>query len=135
MRVILKSESNFWPTLSHQVLELVCTREAGSVFEAGGLNCVLTFIKDNGSLVHKDTLHSAMAVVSRLCGKMEPQDASLSTCIESLSTLLKHEDNHVSFHDVFMAFLSKVNVIYWDTLQMGERCGDVTVAYSRIYDH
>lgn len=74
-----------------QVLELICTREAGAVFEAGGLNCVLTFIRDNGHLVHKDTLHSAMAVVSRLCGKMEPADPSLAICVQSLSTLLRHE--------------------------------------------
>ncbi|KAG9480961.1 hypothetical protein GDO78_010299 [Eleutherodactylus coqui] len=79
-----------------KVLELICTRESGAVFEAGGLNCVLTFIRDSGHLVHKDTLHSAMAVVSRLCGKMEPQDASLETCVESLSSLLKHEDHQVS---------------------------------------
>ena len=79
-----------------QVLELVCTREAGAVFEAGGLNSVLTFIKDNGNVVHKDTLHSAMSVVSRLCSKMEPQDPSLPSCVESLSTLLRHEDSHVS---------------------------------------
>ena len=79
-----------------QVLELMCTRESGAIFEAGGLHCVLTFIRDNGSMVHKDTLHSAMAVVSRLCGKMEPSDPSLETCVESLSTLLKHEDPHVS---------------------------------------
>lgn len=38
-----------------------------------------------------------MTVVSRLCGKMEPQDASLETCIESLSTLLDHDDTFVSF--------------------------------------
>ncbi|KAG8449614.1 hypothetical protein GDO86_016307 [Hymenochirus boettgeri] len=79
-----------------KVLELICTRESGAVFEAGGLNCVLTFIRDSGHLVHKDTLHSAMSVVSRLCGKMEPQDASLETCVESLSSLLKHEDHQVS---------------------------------------
>ncbi|XP_014350279.1 E3 ubiquitin-protein ligase HECTD1 isoform X6 [Latimeria chalumnae] len=79
-----------------KVLELICTRESGAVFEAGGLNCVLTFIRDSGHLVHKDTLHSAMAVVSRLCGKMEPQDSSLETCVESLSSLLKHEDHQVS---------------------------------------
>lgn len=79
-----------------QVLELICTRESGSVFEAGGLNCVLSFIRDSGHLVHKDTLHSAMAVVSRLCSKMEPQDSSLETCVESLSSLLKHEDHQVS---------------------------------------
>ncbi|XP_054154199.1 E3 ubiquitin-protein ligase HECTD1-like [Oppia nitens] len=79
-----------------KVLELICSREAGAVFEASGLNCVLTFIRDNGSHVHKDTLHSAMTVVSRLCGKMEPNDQSLNTCVESLSQLLKHEDNHVA---------------------------------------
>ncbi|KAM6973602.1 E3 ubiquitin-protein ligase HECTD1 isoform 3-T3 [Aplochiton taeniatus] len=79
-----------------KVLELICTRESGSVFEAGGLNCVLSFIRDSGHLVHKDTLHSAMSVVSRLCSKMEPQDSSLETCVESLSSLLKHEDHQVS---------------------------------------
>lgn len=66
------------------------------MFEAGGLNCVLSFIRDSGHLVHKDTLHSAMAVVSRLCSKMEPQDSSLETCVESLSSLLKHEDHQVT---------------------------------------
>ncbi|KAA8582413.1 hypothetical protein FQN60_009153, partial [Etheostoma spectabile] len=58
--------------------------------------CFETFIRDSGHLVHKDTLHSAMAVVSRLCSKMEPQDSSLETCVESLSSLLKHEDHQVS---------------------------------------
>lgn len=84
-----------------QVLELICTRESGAVFEAGGLNCVLSFIRDSGHLVHKDTLHSAMAVVSRLCSKMEPQDSSLETCVESLSSLLKHEDHQVTKHWLF----------------------------------
>ena len=90
------------------MLEFVCTRESGAVYEAGGLNCVLTFIKEHGSVtqtaagsaqglkVYTDTLHSAMTVVSRLCGKMEPQDTSLPSCVESLSTLLKHEDPFVS---------------------------------------
>lgn len=79
-----------------KVLELICTREAGAVFEGGGLNCVLTFIRDCGSQVHKDTLHSAMSVVSRLCSKVEPQSASIQDCVESLSTLLQHEDPHVA---------------------------------------
>jgi len=79
-----------------KVLELVCTREAGPVFEAGGLSCVLNFIRDSGSMIHKDTLHSAMCVVSRLCSKMEPHDNCLASCVESLSTLLKHDDASVS---------------------------------------
>ena len=65
------------------------------MFESGGLTCVLSFIRDNGSLIHKDTLHSAMSVVSRLCSKMEPQDTCLPSCVESLSTLLKHDDSLV----------------------------------------
>lgn len=81
--------------LPSQVLELICTREAGAVFEAGGLQCVLSFIRDKGSLVHKDTLHSAMAVVSRLCGKVDAQDPCLPACVEALSLLLRHEDAHV----------------------------------------
>ena len=64
-----------------KVLELICTREAGAVFEAGGLTCVLGFIRDNGGLIHKDTLHSAMSVVSRLCSKMEPHEDSLGVFI------------------------------------------------------
>ncbi len=87
-----------------QVLELICTRESGAVFEAGGLNCVLSFIRDSGHLVHKDTLHSAMAVVSRLCSKMEPQDSSLETCVESLSSLLKHEDHQVTTKEYTVCF-------------------------------
>lgn len=79
-----------------KVLELICTREAGAVFDAGGLSCILPFIRDNGQRVHKDTLHSAMAVVSRLCTKMEPADAQLPTCVSALSTLLHHEDSHVA---------------------------------------
>ncbi|XP_048585863.1 E3 ubiquitin-protein ligase HECTD1-like isoform X2 [Nematostella vectensis] len=79
-----------------KVLELICTREAGAVFEAGGLQCALTFIREFGSAVHKDTLHSAMNVVTRLCGRMEPQDQNLETCVKSLSTLLEHEDKYVS---------------------------------------
>ena len=79
-----------------KVLELICSREAGAVFEGGGLNCVLSYIRDNGSQIHKDTLHSAMIVVSRLCSKVEPQGANIQICVESLSTLLQHEDTLVA---------------------------------------
>lgn len=79
-----------------KVLELVCTREAGAVFEGGGLNSVLSFIRDCGSQVHKDTLHSAMSVVSRLCTKVEPQSATINEYVESLSKLLQHDDQMVA---------------------------------------
>ncbi|XP_048516518.1 E3 ubiquitin-protein ligase Ufd4 isoform X1 [Dendroctonus ponderosae] len=79
-----------------KVLELICTREAGAVFDASGLSCILPFIRDNGQGVHKDTLHSAMAVVSRLCTKMEPADLQLPGCVQALSALLQHEDTLVA---------------------------------------
>lgn len=80
----------------------MCTRETSAIFDAGGLQCTLTFINDFGSHVHKDTLHSSMSVVSRLCSRMEPQDANLETCVHSLSTLLKHDDAFVSTRDVIL---------------------------------
>lgn len=79
-----------------KVLEFVCTREAGAVFEGGGLNSVLSFIRDCGSQVHKDTLHSAMSVVSRLCTKVEPQSPTINEHVESLSKLLQHDDPMVA---------------------------------------
>ncbi|XP_041988693.1 E3 ubiquitin-protein ligase Ufd4 isoform X4 [Aricia agestis] len=79
-----------------KVLELVCTREAGAVWEGGGLPSVLHFITHHGTSVHKDTLHSAMAVVSRVCGKMEPGDARVGDAVSSLSSLLRHSDARVA---------------------------------------
>ncbi|XP_075974735.1 ubiquitin fusion-degradation 4-like isoform X4 [Anticarsia gemmatalis] len=79
-----------------KVLELVCTREAGAVWEGGGLPAVLHFITHHGTSVHKDTLHSAMAVVSRVCGKMEPGDARVGDAVSSLSALLRHADARVA---------------------------------------
>lgn len=99
------------------MLELICTREAGAVFESGGLQCSLTFIREFGSSVHKDTLHSAMNVVTRLCGRMEPQDTNLETCVKSLSTLLKHDDPYVSvilikYHCTTYSFLENQLHVY-----------------------
>ena len=48
--------------IASQVLEFMVTREAGLIFQAGGLPAILSFISDNQSTTHKDILHSAMAV-------------------------------------------------------------------------
>uniref|UniRef100_UPI003590058F E3 ubiquitin-protein ligase HECTD1-like n=2 Tax=Myxine glutinosa TaxID=7769 RepID=UPI003590058F len=80
-----------------EVLELTCTRQSGAVLKAcGDFSWVLAFILNSGYLVHKYTLHSAMFVVSRLCGKMEPHDSRIESCVEALSILFKHEDHQVS---------------------------------------
>lgn len=43
----------------------------------------------------QDTVHSAMSVVTRLCGKIEPTDSSLLECSANLGALLEHEDPKV----------------------------------------
>ena len=53
--------------LLKKVLELVCAREAGAVFEAGGLSSVLQFIREHGAKVHQDTLYSAMSSLTTVC--------------------------------------------------------------------
>ncbi len=79
----------------------MCTREAGAIYDAGGLTCILSFIREYGFQIHKDTLHSAMSVVARLCAKMEPNDQNLEHCVDSLSVLLQAEDVYVSGFLVF----------------------------------
>ncbi|WKY07585.1 hypothetical protein Q1695_007222 [Nippostrongylus brasiliensis] len=79
-----------------KLLEHICQRETLAVYDAGGMHAMLTLVRVHGSQVHKDTMHSAMSVVTRLCGKMEPNDAALPQCAESLGALLAHEDNKVS---------------------------------------
>ncbi|KAI6206878.1 HECT-type E3 ubiquitin transferase [Aphelenchoides besseyi] len=79
-----------------KLLEHVCQRECPAVYEAGGLQAMLMLVRQNGQLVHKDTLHSAMAVIQRLCSRVEPQDATVRECTIGLGDLLAHEDQRVS---------------------------------------
>jgi E3 ubiquitin-protein ligase HECTD1 len=71
-----------------KVLELMCSRETAAVFDAGGLASALQFVRMHSPQMHRDTLHSAMSVVTRLCGKMEPANEQLSECVRSLADLL-----------------------------------------------
>ncbi len=57
---------------------------------------MLAFVREQGGTIHRDTLHSCMSVITRLCSKLEPGDESLSDCIRSLSDLLHSRDPHVS---------------------------------------
>ncbi|TKR70253.1 hypothetical protein L596_022299 [Steinernema carpocapsae] len=79
-----------------KLLEHVCHRETTAVYDAGGLQSMLSLIRLHGNEVHKDTLHSAMSVVTRLCSKMEPLDSSMPQCSVDLGFLLEHEDGKVS---------------------------------------
>lgn len=52
----------------------------------------------------QDTLHSAMSVVTRLCGKVEPSSDTLPDSVRSLSSLLHSEDPSVSRPIVLYCF-------------------------------
>lgn len=67
---------------------------------------MLSFIRINGAVIHRDTLHSAMQVVSRLCSKIEPQDSMLENCTESLSNLLQHDDHYVCDAESYSTLLN-----------------------------
>lgn len=41
-------------------------------------------------------MHSAMSVITRLCSKVEPEDANLDKCCCDLGALLSHEDPKIS---------------------------------------
>ena len=79
-----------------QVLELACARESDKVFDAGGLPAVTDLLIHHSQLLHKDTMRSSMNVVTRLVPRMEPKDVNLESCVASLSSLLQHEDSHIS---------------------------------------
>ena len=90
-----------------KVLELVCTREAGAVYDAGGLPVILSFIRYSGRKIHKDTLHSAMSVVSRLCSKVEPPDEeTLPECVDCLSKILADDEDSVVADGALKCFAS-----------------------------
>nr|CAB3252456.1 E3 ubiquitin-protein ligase HECTD1 [Phallusia mammillata] len=97
--VLVNPENRTSKDLSEQcvkVLEFICTREPGAVFDAGGLSSTLTFICSCDKMIHKDTLHSAMSVVTKLCGKIEVSSSTLPDAVKSLSTLLHSDDPYVS---------------------------------------
>ncbi|CAF1203869.1 unnamed protein product, partial [Didymodactylos carnosus] len=80
-----------------KVLERICSREASSIYEVDGLHCVLDFINNWYYVIHKDTLQSALNVVVKLIGRIDPQNCqTLDQTIESLSNLLLHDDTFVS---------------------------------------
>lgn len=80
-----------------KVFERLCLREASSIYEQDGLRYVLEFINNCYSAIHKDSLQSALNVVVKLIGKIDPQNSpTLDQTIESLSKLLLHDDPFVA---------------------------------------
>ncbi|CAF2952123.1 unnamed protein product [Rotaria sp. Silwood2] len=80
-----------------KVFERLCLREASSIYEHDGLRYVIEFINNCYSVIHKDSLQSALNVVVKLIGKIDPQNSStLDQTIESLSNLLLHDDPFVA---------------------------------------
>ena len=78
------------------VLELLCRREARAVFEAEGLQCLLTFVNSNASSVHRDSLQCSLSVASMLCGRLKPDHPALSSSVAALTAFLDHKDRSLS---------------------------------------
>ena len=57
----------------------------------------------------QDTLHSSMAVVTRLCGKIELNGDVMPDCVKSLSSLLHSDDPYVSKFTIEHESLSTFN--------------------------
>ena len=81
---------------------MASTRESDKLFEAGALAVVLTFMTEHGDKLHKDIMLSCMSIVTRLCGRLEPGNESLDTCVTALSKLLEHDDLSVRVWCVYM---------------------------------
>ena len=80
-----------------KVFERLCSRETSSIYEQDGLRYVIDFINRCYAVIHKDSLQSALNVVVKLIGKLDPQNsATLDQTIESLSNLLLHDDTFIS---------------------------------------
>uniref|UniRef100_A0A7E4W8K1 E3 ubiquitin-protein ligase n=1 Tax=Panagrellus redivivus TaxID=6233 RepID=A0A7E4W8K1_PANRE len=79
-----------------KVLEHICQRETGLVHEAGGFPSVLTLVRDFHGQMHRDTLRSALSVITRLCSKIEPDTDKVAEYSDTLGNLLTHEDLKVS---------------------------------------
>ena len=80
-----------------KVFERLCSRETSSIYEQDGLRFVIDFTNSCYAVIHKDSLQSALNVVVKLIGKLDPQNsATLDEPIESLSNLLLHGDTFIS---------------------------------------
>ena len=80
-----------------KVFERLCSRETSSIYERDGLRYVIDFINRCYVAIHKDSLQSALNVVVKLIGKLDPQNSpTLDQTIESLSNLLLHGDTFIS---------------------------------------
>ena len=80
-----------------KVFERLCSRETSCIYDQDGLRCVLDFINTCYAVVHKDSLQSALNVVVKLIGKIDPQNSpTLDQTTQSLSNLLLHDDAFVA---------------------------------------
>ena len=112
--VIMDEDSKTSKDLTEQcvkVLELVCSREPGIVFESGGLGSVLSYVSLYRQQTHEDTLRSALSILSRLITRLDPNDSQLSSYIESLTSMLHSDDQTVCsiLLDFSLLFFSILN--------------------------
>ncbi|CAH8442904.1 unnamed protein product [Schistosoma rodhaini] len=79
-----------------KMLQLICTREPGAVYTAGGLTSVLRYIRLYPHLLHADVLQAGMDIIRRLFSRADPSDKNLTSWIDALSSLLDRRETGVA---------------------------------------
>ncbi|XP_018649274.1 hypothetical protein Smp_169180 [Schistosoma mansoni] len=79
-----------------KMLQLICTREPGAVYTAGGLTSVLRYIRLYPHLLHADVLQAGMDIIRRLFSRADPADKNLTSWIDALSSLLDRRETGVA---------------------------------------
>ncbi|TNN07564.1 E3 ubiquitin-protein ligase HECTD1 [Schistosoma japonicum] len=79
-----------------KMLQLICTREPGAVYAAGGLTSVLRYIRLYPHLLHADVLQAGMDIIRRLFTRADPRDTNLTSWIDALSSLLDRRETGVA---------------------------------------
>ncbi|KAH8849620.1 E3 ubiquitin-protein ligase [Schistosoma japonicum] len=79
-----------------KMLQLICTREPGAVYAAGGLTSVLRYIRLYPHLLHADVLQAGMDIIRRLFTRADPRDTNLTSWINALSSLLDRRETGVA---------------------------------------
>uniref|UniRef100_A0A094ZS69 E3 ubiquitin-protein ligase n=1 Tax=Schistosoma haematobium TaxID=6185 RepID=A0A094ZS69_SCHHA len=79
-----------------KMLQLICTREPGAVYMAGGLTPVLRYIRLYPHLLHADVLQAGMDIIRRLFSRADPTDKNVTSWIDALSSLLDRRETGVA---------------------------------------
>lgn len=80
-----------------QILDLLSRGDSKSVFDAGGLPCVLK-LTTLGTALHKDALYSSVSAAIHLCPRVDPDYQHLSFVCLHITQLMESDDRKVALY-------------------------------------